>query len=426
MRGLGIDIGTTSICVVLFDNRTNEIISKRTADNVFLDENDYLQDPEKIVETVFLILTEWDQMDFAAIGISSQMHGILYIDKDGLAVSDFYTWKHQGGEKWNTYIQNKTGYPIFSGYASATHFALHQQSRLPQDAVAFVGIGDYLAMRLTGKKEALIEETMAASFGLYDRIHHCFCDSAIRSLGISPTVYPPVSVGKTLLGYYKNKPVYAAIGDNQASFLGAIADRASSIHVNVGTGSQISVFSGESNAYELQDPAIERRPFLGAGSLYVGASVNGGKAYERLAMFFQELCQKCTKEKVNIYEKMAEIAQEKPETDLQAVSAIYGKRGEEAKYAGFFGLQEHNFYPADFIISFVQGMATELWEIYQKFPDAIKKGKCKLVASGNGIRRNKRLKQEIEKIFDLPLIDSAYEEEAAVGACLLALQGWPK
>ena len=72
------------------------------------------------------------------------------------------------------------------------------------------------------------------------------------------------------------------MGDNQASFLGAVKDKEHSVSINVGTGSQVSVYSGE------WDPAAgtDIRPWIDHGYLYVGASLNGGKVYERLAEYF--------------------------------------------------------------------------------------------------------------------------------------------
>ena len=76
----------------------------------------------------------------------------------------------------------------------------------------------------------------------------------------------------------------AAIGDNQASFLGAAAGEQDVMLVNMGTGGQFSVFSRE----YLECPGLETRPFPG-GFLLVGSSLCGGRAYAILKTFFEKL-----------------------------------------------------------------------------------------------------------------------------------------
>ena len=56
--------------------------------------------------------------------------------------------------------------------------------------------------------------------------------------------------------------------------------------------------------------SIDIRPFPREGYLYTGASLNGGKVYERLALFFQEVCRQFTGITPDIYEKMEQIAAE--------------------------------------------------------------------------------------------------------------------
>lgn len=66
----------------------------------------------------------------------------------------------------------------------------------------------------------------------------------------------------------------------------------------------------------------------------MGASLNGGKVYERLAAFFGEVCEQFTGEKPDIYAKMQEIAMEKEDTDLKAYPNLYGARGESQEGPG--------------------------------------------------------------------------------------------
>ena len=84
------------------------------------------------------------------------------------------------------------------------------------------------------------------------------------------------------VGHYENISVYTAIGDNQASFLGSIRDIRHSIHITVGTSSQISVYSDD----YVNVPLLDTRPLPGGGYILVGAALCGGCSFSLLKKFF--------------------------------------------------------------------------------------------------------------------------------------------
>ena len=82
---------------------------------------------------------------------------------------------------------------------------------------------------------------MAASLGLFDGTG--FDREAVRRAGLPERLLPEVSEEAELGG--GRLRVFAALGDNQASFLGAGHGRLDAPLVNIGTGSQ---FSSRKNA----------------------------------------------------------------------------------------------------------------------------------------------------------------------------------
>lgn len=452
---IGIDIGTTSICGVLYDSVHVQAVKEVHGENHFLQGEGFRQDPEEIVRISRNLLEELvegigqgggtdpgrgesGRPQIGGIGISSQMHGILYVNREGKAVSPFYTWKNEwgnesfrAGKSYAEYLSERTGMDLYSGYGSVTHFYLQKRGMIPEEAEAFVNIGDYFAMKLTGAETFQADATIAASFGGFDLKKRQFDLSAMETAGVDVSYYPEATEGKEI-GSYRGIPVFCAVGDNQASFLGAIRDKKRSVSINVGTGSQVSVFSGE--LYETGKREV--RPFPGGGWLYVGASVNGGKAYERLAVFIREILYSfgVSVELEEVYEVMECLGRTKKETSLKVFPALYGGRGnmreetveengnEEmtAMASGIFGLKEENFHISDLVRGFVSGMAGELYDLYQGLPEELRRGKTGITASGNGIRKNPLLKEEIEKIYKLPAEFSDCAEEAATGAAILA------
>src|SRR5262249_30882809 len=117
-------------------------------------------------------------------------------------------------------------------------------------------------------------------------------ESAIAALGIPRHLLPEVRPTGQVVGELHvdldlpfGLPVVNALGDNQASFLGAVADPEHDVLVNVGTGGQVSATSST----PLQGPLIETRPLIGGDFLIVGAGLAGGRAYAALHDFVADV-----------------------------------------------------------------------------------------------------------------------------------------
>lgn len=104
MRIMGIDIGTTTVSVVMTDTETGKLLAKETVEhNSFLRSSkpeQKLQDPERIYEIVRELLIKQQKENGLpdGIGFTGQMHGMLYVDAFGKAVSPLYTWQDGSGE----------------------------------------------------------------------------------------------------------------------------------------------------------------------------------------------------------------------------------------------------------------------------------------------------------------------------------------
>ena len=92
MKAVGIDIGTTTICGIVMDAVTGvvEMVETLPNDSVLLGASyEWLQDPERIWHQVQKLYQEFliRYPDICSIGLTGQMHGIVYTDRDGRAVS---------------------------------------------------------------------------------------------------------------------------------------------------------------------------------------------------------------------------------------------------------------------------------------------------------------------------------------------------
>ena len=114
MKIIGIDIGTTTISGVVLENKVEGQITTKAEEKLEIVEGkDYrkwlffpaehewerIQDAEQIVKKR-LNLTDYfldKYQDVERIGLTGQMHGIVYIDKNGKCVSPLYTWQDERG-----------------------------------------------------------------------------------------------------------------------------------------------------------------------------------------------------------------------------------------------------------------------------------------------------------------------------------------
>ena len=155
MKIIGIDIGTTSICAVVTDADSGELIASVSAPNRAFIASDKphekIQDPAVIMSTVRELISSLGTHDAAAIGFSGQMHGILYTDSCGKAVSPLYIWQderaaqpYKDGKTYAEYLG------CFPGYGLATDFYNEVNGLIPDNAEYLCTIADYAAMQLCG------------------------------------------------------------------------------------------------------------------------------------------------------------------------------------------------------------------------------------------------------------------------------------
>ena len=408
MKAIGLDIGTTSICGIRI-NCEDGLVEKTAirANDTWINTAqpwEKLQNPEKIYEKVNEIIEELYEKEIKAIGVTGQMHGILYTDRNGIAVSPLYTWQDGrgnlpfGGTTYAGYINS------YTGYGNVTHFYNEQNELIPENAAVFCTIHDYIVMRLTGRKTPLVHSSDAASFGLYDVKANNF--TVVNAF--QPEVTPKIKIA----GEWKGIPVSAAIGDNQASFFGCGCDE-NTVLVNVGTGSQVSLMTDNMTT----QAGMEIRPLYGDRFIAVGSSLCGGRAYAILERFFRDAAVMAGVRTEGLYDAMLTEAKKTGNTDVVFNTLFCGTRSEPERRAEIFNLSVDNFTPGNIICACLNGIVAELLELYKKTG----RNCTRLVASGNGVRKNSKLKSVIEELFKMKVLTPGYCEEAAVGAALFAL-----
>ena len=423
---IGLDIGTTSISAVAAEVSSGALLRSVTVPNDGIlpspDGVSRLQDPVRIVETA-LGLKESLAAEFspvAAIGVTGQMHGILYLDRAGRAVSPLYTWQDgrgnlpYGKSTYAAHLSTRSCYPLASGFGLVTHFINREQGLVPSEAVTFCTIQDYIALLLARRKTPLLHASDAASFGCFDLEAHTFDCFAMEKLGFDNAFLPAVTAETAIIGQDGSIPVAAAIGDNQASVLGSLRENAD-ILVNIGTGSQVSAVVSAPVPF----PAGAVRPYVDGKFLLAGSPLCGGRAYALLHRFFARCAELFGGDGRDIYTVMNDMAAEQPEDHSLTVDTRFcGTRNDPALRGALSEISEDNFTPEQLTRGVLWGMTAELRGLYGEMP--LLSPATGLVGSGNAVRKNPVLRRYLEEQFNLPLKLPVHREEAAFGAAVFA------
>lgn len=422
-----IDVGTTTISAVVLDitnKRQLESFNVPNDSTVVQNESAHEQNPARILEIAYDLANAMFEKypDISALGFTGQMHGILYVDVDGNAVSPLFTWQDgrgnllsDTGKSYCDDIKEITGFSVSTGFGLVTHYCNIRRGEYTDPLLKICSIMDYLAMRFTGNKEPLVHPSNAASFGLFNIVKSDFDREAVSKLKMNESVLPELILNNSPIGFYRGIPVSAAIGDNQASVFGSVRDESNSALVNYGTGSQISLITDKSN---VKIP-LEVRPYLFGKNLICGCALCGGSAYAILEGFFKEYVSACGLEAVSQYRVMdalAEKAYTEGKPPLKVSTLFKGTRQNPEERGGVYGIGEDNFTPEQLVLGTIHGMVNELYEMYALSGEK----RSTLVASGNAVQKGRVLQSLLCDRFGMPLVIPANKEEAATGAAMYA------
>ncbi|MBO5645537.1 MAG: hypothetical protein J6S59_00330 [Clostridia bacterium] len=412
----GVDIGTTSICAVAVDPENGHLLAALThknraalpTDDPWRKEQDTGMLLAEVRELIDALLAQYDP---AAIALTGQMHGIVYVDEAGKPLSPLYTWQDgrgglplRGGSACE-----KLGIP--EGYGFATHLYMAETGAVPTGASCICTAADLAAMALCGSALPRMHTTNAASLGLFDIEKSEFLPQAEALMSASGMVLPRVTGRLEPVGEFRGVPVFCAVGDNQAAFRAACG--AGEVLLNFGTGSQVSFLSESPKPL----PGLEVRPYLNGKFIQSGSALCGGRAYAALAACFAAF-DRARGMEADVYDTLGRLAEEalRDEEALQVDTAFAGTREIPSRRGSICGISEKNLTPGHLALGTLRGMVEELYLMYEK--SGVRA--VSLVLSGNAARKNPLLCTLAETRFRLPARLCPVQEEAAVGAALAA------
>ncbi|GFO25253.1 sedoheptulokinase-like [Plakobranchus ocellatus] len=314
---LGIDLGTTSVKLVLLDKCGNVEISesRQTLADVSSDAGEcgYEQDPSKIMATAEDLIHKVVASckgNIKGVGITGQMHGVMLwkpekhsakLDSAGTENtphhSNLYTWQDQRCTPEflaSLPVQSDSQQTLSTGYGCATLFWLaHYRSTLIKDQ-GFTACGtimDYLVSKLCSLEHPITSDQLAASFGFYNKDSVAW-ESMLQTGNfphhLLPQIIPAGKVAGHTFGHAnlpQGIPVFVALGDVQCTMFAVLSspqDAAVNISTSIQLGFAVSKEKRE-NVVKKSPCCISFFPYFDGQELALFAGLNGGNIFQCFA-----------------------------------------------------------------------------------------------------------------------------------------------
>jgi xylulokinase len=434
---LGIDLGTSSVKVVVFavDGSIRGIGSAEYP--ILTPSVGYAeQEPEDwwraTVVATRQALEKAGRPEISGIGFSGQMHGFVLIGTDRRALGTAIIWADQRSAELLPEIESicgpdlkKCGTAPAAGFLISTLFWLQRhQPELLDRALTLLMPKDYIRLKITG--DLGTDESDASATGIFNVERRVWADDLIAKLKLPRSVFPVTNesievVGKltteaaTELGLSPGIPVSAGSSDQPAQGVGNGLIDPPLGSVTIGTGGQVFVPLSQ----PLLDPKLRLHTFCHAPRerwYLLGAMLSAGMALRWLRGILGS-------DRYS-YAELDRIAGEvEPGCEgLTFLPYIVGERSpimDPRAKGGFVGLAlRHG--PGHLVRALLEGVAFALRQIIETMEDC-GASLPRLVASGNGLG-SPLWRQMLADVIGRPLCqgqDAYAAERAGVGAAML-------
>jgi xylulokinase len=300
---LGIDLGTSSVKVVVLDLAGRVQAAATGAYPVENPRDGWAEtDPELWWRAVVAAVREAvgsAGSSPVAIGLSGQMHGLVATAADGTALRPAMLWSDAraigqlaGYRSLPDPVRARLANPLSPGMAGPMLAWLAQHERQTYDSMRWaLQPKDWLRARLTGRFFA--EPSDASATLLYDVFADRWDGDVVAALGLNADLLAPLlatsgapagqllSRSAEMLGLEADIPVAAGAGDTAAAALGSGLTAANDAQLTIGTGVQIVTPIARPAAPQDRDPVTHLyRAATDAGWYSMAAVLNGGLALD--------------------------------------------------------------------------------------------------------------------------------------------------
>jgi sedoheptulokinase len=457
---MGLDIGSTSLTAILIDVNNKNLLGVRSCPNKFEITNISdrkkgrsewdLQNMVKEVLSIASDLIKETGVIPEGIGVTGQQQGVQLIDNNEQLQGPFISWQDQrlkeqtdgisylekigkiGGaeirQPEGLYSFEKAGCPLVTGYTAPTLFWLDRNFGIPENYRAITA--PEMAVSMITESSPVIDPTNALGWGVFDVYSRQWQYPLIEKLGLNKRLFPPIidscslvgNLSKTsgnILGLSPDIPVTVASGDHQCSFAGTVANINETVAINIGTGGQVSMYL----THPLNRGSLELRPYLDDGYFLAGVGTIGGRTFRNIRDFFQGIVKDIAGinlESDSLYSKLVELAETVPKNSNGVTWRPFftGSRTDPMDLGQISGLSPSTLTSGHLVRALFEAMAEHLFSCYKEALDLGVVPRDYIVGTGNGLKRNKVLRDSIEQAFGMKIQITRHDEEAGIGAAM--------
>ncbi|KAM9788227.1 sedoheptulokinase [Neosynchiropus ocellatus] len=449
---LGVDIGTTSVKVVLLEKSSKAIVESQVlptksditdgAGETYMRE----QDPIRIIGALNRCMSQlsFDKLQHVCgIGVSGQMHGVLFWKGCNRSSEDYFnsegcsqliTW--QDGRCSSSFLSSlpnpQSHLSVATGFGCATIFwYMEHRPEFVKDFEVAGTIQDYVVSVLCGLKDCVMTPQNAASWGFFNCSSHQWNTDILKAAGfplhLLPRCVPSGGLaGHTCFNWHGipvGTPVAAALGDLQCAVYSCLSVQTDAV-INISTSAQLTfTMPGDFKPADSPEPAstISYFPFFNSSYLAVAASMNGGNVLaafvSMLSSWILELDAGVELDDCSMYEKLNCLAESQNNSDLRVTPTILAERHAPLSLGQVTNISTSNLSLGHVFRAICHGI---LGNLSSMMPATRLRqgGVSRIVGSGSALMRNAVLRQELEKVYALPVV-YGQDADAAVGVAMV-------
>jgi len=257
---LGVDVGTTSLKAVLFDEHANTVKTV-TKDYTLIVSGDRVEFPAEDYWRLFSEALEEMREDYpiTALAIDTQCETLILTDDGGAPLCDAIVWLDNRAaaeaDELREAFGEKTVYEVTGQPEVTATWPACKLLWLRKNDPALFGqikkvflLEDYLLYRLTGK--FVTERTLQSSTIYYDIHRGTWWDEMLRAIGITDAQLPALCGSGEVVGEYEGIAIVTGCIDQIAGAIGAGVVRRDIISEMTGTTMAIFVPADTAPAYD--------------------------------------------------------------------------------------------------------------------------------------------------------------------------------
>lgn len=442
---IGVDLGTTSTKVVLFDTKGHVIASANKGYKLYRDAPDMAEEDldeiwEAFTDAMAQVTRAAKDGKILGVSFSSAMHSLIAFDADWQPLTRVITWADARAVKYTEELKsNGIGQEIYSKTGTPIHpmaplskllWLKNEHTDIYNNAVHYLGIKEFLFNRLFGANK--MDYSIASGTGLFNIFNLDWDEQALSVTGITKKQLPepvdPYTIETGMdpqyaaeMGLDVDTPFIYGAGDGPLSNLGVNAIQPGVAAVTIGTSGAIRVVT---DAPKIDPKGRTFTYALDKDHWVVGGPVNNGGDVFRWARDNMFDSEKSTAELLGIdsYDLLTEIASKIPAgaDGLLFHPYLGGERAPiwDANARGsFFGLT-HNHTRAHMVRAVLEGIIFNIYMVSLALEEVV--GDLSAIQATGGFARSPLWRQMAADIFEQPVTVPTAFESGALAATVMA------